>query len=104
YTGLPTGCSSSDSPSLSCAPEVAGTFTISAFATDSFDWSATLSAVLTVFPALVSPFLTLDRNSSEVGRASSIDVAGSGGDPPYRFQLQGFPGPCSLAALPASCF
>jgi hypothetical protein len=104
YTGLPNGCESPDSPTLSCAPAVTGTFTVSASATDTFGWSATLSAVLTVFPALASPSLTLDRNSSEVGRASLIHAVGSGGDPPYRYLLQGFPGPCSLAALPASCF
>lgn len=48
YGGLPSGCSSSDTATLSCTPSGSGTFTVSVTVTDTLGVSANASAVLTV--------------------------------------------------------
>ena len=48
YTGLPGGCSSQDTASLSCTPNVTGTFTIKVFVNDSARHSVTSTTSLTV--------------------------------------------------------
>ena len=48
YTGLPGGCSSQDTASLSCTPNATGTFTIKVFVNDSARHSVTSTTSLTV--------------------------------------------------------
>ena len=51
YTGLPFGCVTTNSPTLSCVPAATGNFTLSAFVNDSSGRTARATAHLTVDPA-----------------------------------------------------
>lgn len=57
YTGLPTGCTSSDTASLSCAPTASGTFTVTVTVTDAQQHSGSASYTLVVNPANQNTFL-----------------------------------------------
>jgi hypothetical protein len=48
YTGLPAGCASADQSTLSCTPNVVGTFNMRVFVNDSIGQSASSVAALTV--------------------------------------------------------
>lgn len=51
YTGLPPGCSSADTPSLSCAPNGVGSFSVRVYVNDSAGQSANATTPLTVTPS-----------------------------------------------------
>jgi YVTN family beta-propeller protein len=53
YAGLPGGCTSANTSSLSCVPTSTGTFNVTAYANDSAGHSASKSATLTVNAANV---------------------------------------------------
>lgn len=48
YAGLPGGCTSQNTPTLTCRPQAAGTFLIRAYANDSYGDSADATTTLTV--------------------------------------------------------
>jgi hypothetical protein len=54
YTGLPTGCSSSNTSSLSCTPSVSGAFSVRIFVNDSAAHSANMATSLTVSATTVT--------------------------------------------------
>ncbi len=51
YTGLPSGCTSTNAPSLSCSPTASGTFVVTASATDTLGKAATATVTLHVTTA-----------------------------------------------------
>jgi hypothetical protein len=50
YSDLPTGCTTSDSDTLTCSPQVAGTYTVDVTVTDSDDATASGAVGLSVTP------------------------------------------------------
>lgn len=64
YTGLPSGCSSTDTSSLACKPAAIGTYTVRVYANDTTSHSANATTVLTVIPVLSG--VTLNPASSTV--------------------------------------
>ncbi len=55
YTGLPTGCSSQNLPTLPCTPTAAGSYRVTVTATDDLDHVAEANATLTVTTTTVPP-------------------------------------------------
>jgi hypothetical protein len=53
YAGLPTGCISSDSPSISCMPSVPGSFNVTVTVTDSINDTA--SRTITLLVVMICP-------------------------------------------------
>jgi hypothetical protein len=53
YSGLPSGCSSSNSARLSCTPSASGTYTLGVVVSDEAGGTASSSATVTVGPARV---------------------------------------------------
>ncbi|MCI4323808.1 MAG: PKD domain-containing protein [Thermoplasmata archaeon] len=82
YTGLPTGCSTSDALAISCLPTVTGTFPVTFTVTDGFGLSANETLVLTIDPPL-SAIGMLAPSVLDVGQSIAASVTPSGGTPPY---------------------
>ncbi len=83
WTGLPTGCTTSDVWVLSCIPQVPGTFTPVFTVTDSNGMSVSLTdAPFVVSPAPVLTSLTSSATSVDVGMSVTFTLAVSGGDLP----------------------
>jgi ferredoxin-NADP reductase len=55
YGGLPFGCSSQDSATLTCTPTVAGTYSITVVVTDAASRTTSAAVSLTVGQAVASP-------------------------------------------------
>lgn len=98
FTGLPTGCTSSSTASLSCTPTVAGVFSsIVATVTDASGATTTSSAVtLTVQGTgpVVSAF-TATPSTVVLGNSSVLAATVSGGTTPYSYSYTGLPAGCS---------
>lgn len=82
YAGLPSGCTSSNSSSLACAPGVSGSFALRVYVNDSGSNSATATATLTVDPAL-SLLLTASTLTIDPGQTALLSAAASGGSTSY---------------------
>ena len=98
WTGLPTGCTSANSATLSCAPAGTGTFSVVVSTNDS-DGVNTSSAPLsvTVSPSLGAPAVSASTTTLDVGQTvdlSATDSGGAGGD---SFTWSGLPPGCASA-------
>ena len=67
YTGLPSGCTTQNSPSWACTPTAKGTFTITVNVTDSLGKSAQSSTSLTVTAATTNTTGNGTGNPSNLG-------------------------------------
>lgn len=98
YTGLPSSCTSSNTPNLICTPKTAGHYTVIAHVDDSVGGSANSTLNLTVgsVPAIKS--VDVSNNPVDVGFATYINVSVINGSKPYSFSYSGLPpGACTSA-------
>ncbi len=98
YSGLPPGCGSSNTASLTCTPSGIGTFSVVATVTDAQGRTATSSTSLTVqaTPLVVSSFLAVP-SSLMVNNSTTFSVTLTGGLAPYVFAYAGLPPGCASA-------
>ncbi len=100
YSGLPTGCTTASSPTLTCTPTVNGSFRINVTATDRFGRSVTSNTTLDVTPAIpplaVSAF-TASPSSFTQGGTTYLNVTASGGVTPYTYVYSSLPAGCNSA-------
>jgi hypothetical protein len=95
YSGLPTGCTSSNTSTLPCTPTAAGSYTVTVTVTDVNGHSATKTAALTVvaLPTItsfaVSPPTVVDYSST------TLTVVAAGGTAPYTYSYTGLPNGCA---------
>ncbi len=95
WNGLPTGCSSIDSLTLSCTPTAAGTSHITVSVTDSNGYTATSpSLVLVVSPALGTASLAATPAILDVGQNLKLTATDSGGSGSYSYTWRGLPPGC----------
>jgi YVTN family beta-propeller protein len=94
YTGLPSGCSTSNDSDLSCTPMSAGLFSVEVFVNDSGGLGVTATTELSVVPYLISEF-EADPSTVRVGANTTftVDLLG-GGVGPMTYQYTGLPGGC----------
>ncbi len=94
WSGLPTGCSSSNSATLTCTPTVGGTSSVTVTITDSNGGSGTGSLTFTVYSA---PTVTLVSSSTsvDVGHSVTFSANPSGGSGGLTFSWSGLPSGCS---------
>ncbi|MCI4364449.1 MAG: hypothetical protein L3K10_00050 [Thermoplasmata archaeon] len=95
YQGLPSGCSSSDSPFVNCTPAGVGSFVVVGFVTDNLGVVSVAATGLRVNPpplveAFVNTPTTILVNSSVLLLASV-----SGGTAPFSYSYRGLPPGCS---------
>lgn len=111
WSGLPVGCSTANSPILSCSPTAVegGPFSIRVTVTDSNGYSAVSAAtVLTVYsdPGVTfcsGPCLS-EQNSVDVGQTLLFTAATSGGTGSFSYVWSGLPKGCTTANDPTlSC-
>jgi YVTN family beta-propeller protein len=103
YTGLPPGCESDDASSLSCVPEVAGSFEVRSFVNDSAGHSASATLPLAVYeippgPSIVS--FGADPNTVPLGTSTNLTVRTTGGTGPLTYFFSGLPRGCATVDAP----
>lgn len=96
YTGLPTGCTSSNTSSLACTPSVGGSFTVTVTVTDTKENKATQTITWTVVQVtpLISSFAA-DPASLTLGASTTFTVAATGGVGPLTYTYTGLPAGCT---------
>lgn len=104
YTGLPTGCASTDVAAMRCRPTAPGLYLLALGVTDANGVSAPLS--LAAVQVVDAPSISVRTNLSalETGATLSATATVSGGVAPYTCTwtvagLAGSPGPCSGSVL-----
>jgi YVTN family beta-propeller protein len=108
YGGLPPGCTTYDTSSLSCIPSRPGTYSITVDVTDAHGFQSLAEANVSVRPQLSLSNLTLTPNVLDVGESEVISETASGGVGDYTYSYGGLPGGCAgsnssrLACLPSS--
>src|SRR5947208_1369707 len=95
YQGLPPGCSSSNTPSLSCTPSSSGAYLIEVSATDEAGNIATSSVAVTVNPDLSITSFSSSASSIGLGNETTLTVSVLGGTKPYSYEYSGLPPGCS---------
>jgi GH25 family lysozyme M1 (1,4-beta-N-acetylmuramidase) len=110
YTGLPTGCTSSNTSKLICVPTKTGNFSVTAKVVDLLSQTASSAKTLTVKSVPVSgPAVASFVASSPtvtVGGTVYFNVTATGGTLPYTYAYSGLPAGClsgntsSLACVP----
>jgi ABC-type Fe3+-hydroxamate transport system substrate-binding protein len=97
YAGLPQGCASGNSATLSCTPALAGYYTIAVTVSDSASHSASGTAALTVKPVAGITVSSFQPTSSSItnGTTVTFSVSASGGIAPYTYTYTGLPQGCS---------
>lgn len=101
YSGLPTGCMSSDTNKLACVPTETGTFPLMVTVTDSANHSISSSAATLTVNAVVSvPTITAFSASPQdvsVNQSTTFTVVVSGGVTPYSYFYSNLPTGCSTS-------
>jgi hypothetical protein len=96
WSGLPAGCSSTDSNPLSCTPSAAGSSSVVVTVTDNFGSTLTsLPVTATVVAALTVGLPTASASSVAVGGTEVFTASVSGGTAPYTYVWSGLPTGCS---------
>jgi hypothetical protein len=95
YTGLPAGCSSGNTASLSCTPTASGTVTITATASDAVGWNESGSVSVTVNPVPSLVALVASPGTLDLGSPLTLWANATGGTPPLTWTYTGLPIGCS---------
>jgi len=99
YTGLPSGCLSSNASRLACRPTAAGTFTVWASVSDSTGGTTSVATNLTVFPVGGGAGLTVTAFGATpsflpVNGSTILVVSATGGTGPIGYAYGGLPPGC----------
>ncbi len=108
YTGLPTGCSTTSAPSLSCTPTALGNFTVTVTVTDAASLSAVGHVVVQVVsgstPGPTVTAFTATPNPVTVNTATTMTATVSGGTAPVTYAYTGLPSGCTnTSSLTLTC-
>lgn len=104
WSGLPSGCLASNSPSISCTVLGAGTQAVQVTVTDSGSSSAT-SPVLP-FTSYADPVVgspVASPLSVDAGMSSNLSVSVTGGFGPFSYAWGGLPSGCPIASPLVTC-
>jgi YVTN family beta-propeller protein len=97
YTGLPPGCLSSDSSTLLCTPNQAGTFTVKVVVTGvgGLSSSATLSISVVTPPTLILASFVSAPSSVQIGNSAVLTASVTGPVGAVTYVYTGLPSGCS---------
>ena len=95
YLGLPSGCASQDSATLSCSGVPAGSYDLTAYVNDSSRASVHGSTVVTVDsrPSILG--VAVSPNAPDAGEPFSVRTSLTGGTVPIAWSYSGLPYGCS---------
>ena len=94
YQTLPPGCSSSNTPSLTCYPSQVGQNTVQIVATDQLGVMATSSLVLSVNPDPTISSFTSSKTVLEAGQRVTLTVSANLGTGQLTYAYSGLPSGC----------
>lgn len=94
YSGLPTGCSGSNSTSIACTPQAAGVFSVRADLTDALGLTAVGTASITVNPTPRLNSFAPTVPATDIGSSLGLVVNMSGGTAPLSYAYSGLPRGC----------
>ncbi len=98
WSGLPAGCVTGNSATLSCSPVTAGTFAVSVNVTDANGGTVMSNEVkLVVSPRLSPGSLTLTPGVLDLGQVTNLTVSVGGGSGGLSYQWMGLPNGCAPA-------
>jgi hypothetical protein len=103
WTGLPTGCASSNSSELDCTPTASGSFEVSVSVTDANHdtvQSADLTYVVDGQPSVV---IRPSSSSADVDQQFSLDASATGGSGVFQYSWTGLPAGCAGSTLLVTC-
>ncbi len=100
WAGLPPGCATENSASLTCLMNVVGPFTVRAYVTDRSGTESQGDLPFTVDPTLVLGWVTPPPAGDDVGGTIPLAVEATGGLPTYAYNWSGLPGGCVAADEP----
>ncbi len=98
YTGLPSGCSTTNASSFGCTPTATGSFTLQVIVRDSDGFSsaaATTAVTVNTLPSVTS--FTADPSVFPLENGTYLNVSVAGGTSPFRYVYAGLPAGCSGA-------
>jgi YVTN family beta-propeller protein len=98
YTGLPPGCSSSNSSTLTCTPSATGSFPITVRVMGLLNSSASGNLTVTVDPRPGLDSFSVAPTVGEVGAPLTLRLTVSGGAAPFQVLYGGLPGGCSSSS------
>ncbi|MCI4335611.1 MAG: hypothetical protein L3K17_00215 [Thermoplasmata archaeon] len=98
YTGLPAGCTSANSPTLTCTPTGVGASTITVHLADTDSERASATASLTVNAALQIVNFVSVPDTVPVGGSTNLTVRVGGGTAPFSYAFTGLPSSCPTAS------
>lgn len=98
WNGLPAGCASSDSGTLSCTPTSTGSSTVTVTVSDANGVSVTSAPIsLVVSASLGSVSLSAARTSLDVGQTTTLNAQVVGGAGVLTYAWSGLPAGCASA-------
>lgn len=98
WSGLPAGCSSGNTTTLSCTPSTPGTYSVRASVTDASGFTTWSAPVLvTVDPLLVAGAVSVAPSAVKVGEEALFTAQPSGGSGLYDYTWSGLPAGCLSA-------
>lgn len=104
YSGLPANCPSQDSPTLSCAPQVPGSYVVTVRIVDSLGVDSSAEASMTVVAHVTVSTLSASPGAIDLGQTTSISAVVGGGFAPFTFGFSGVPTGCpSVNSATYSC-
>jgi hypothetical protein len=99
YAGLPPGCTTHSTATLSCRPASAGAFTVSLHVTDSAGNSTDGALALNVNPRPALVDLAITPASLVVGQSLGVDAVFAGGTAPFSIVVTGLPPGCLVVTV-----
>lgn len=97
YTGLPSGCGSSNTPTPVCTPTSSGNYTVEVTVTDAASYSVHGSLDLTVNGRPAVSLVSAYPAVVDVGQPTDISVEEAGGTAPLSYSYTGLPTGCASA-------
>src|SRR5206468_11805091 len=97
YSGLPPGCQTSNSTTITCTPTTVGVYTVTIRVSDSNGFTVTSSLSVTVNPALVIISFHSTAATIDTGQNFTMTVSSAGGTGPLSYTYSGLPVGCQSA-------
>jgi hypothetical protein len=101
YEALPSGCASSNSPTLSCTPSIIGNYNVTITVTDSRGETAISSVTIVINPDVSITALAQSLPNVHAGQKVMINVSATGGTKPFSYSFAGLPPGCSTENSPS---
>jgi hypothetical protein len=100
YSGLPAGCTSTNTSLLGCTPTQLGNFSVSVYVVDTAGNGTSATTTLSVVPGLVVTSFNATPARVEVGERTLLSVTTSGGVSPVGYVYAGLPPGCTSQTVP----